>query len=131
MTWLEDRELTAPEPNEESCQYWEATREQQLLIGFCKDTGKKFFYPRAVSPFTLSSNVEWIKANGRGTIYTYSVMQRVPVPFALAYVELDEGPMMLTNIVECESDDIRIGMAVRVVFKPSVNGPPIPMFKPA
>jgi uncharacterized OB-fold protein len=58
-------------------------------------------------------------------------MRRVPVPYALAYVTLEEGVTMMTNIVDCDLDAIRIGQAVRVVFKPTEGGPPVPMFTPA
>jgi len=57
-------------------------------------------------------------------------MRRVPVPYALAYVTLDEGVTMMTNIVDCDLDSIRIGQRVRVVFKPTDGGPPVPMFAP-
>jgi uncharacterized OB-fold protein len=57
-------------------------------------------------------------------------MRRVPVPYALAYVTLDEGVTMMTNIVDCDLDKIKIGQAVRLVFKPSEGGPPVPMFTP-
>ena len=65
-----------------------------------------------------------------GTIYTYSVMRRTPVPYAIAYVTLQEGVSMMTNIVDCDLDKIRIGQTVRLVFKPSDGGPPVPMFAP-
>jgi hypothetical protein len=58
-------------------------------------------------------------------------MRRVSPPYALAYVTLDEGVSMMTNIVECDFDAIRIGQRVRVVFVPTEGGPPVPMFRPA
>ena len=67
---------------------------------------------------------------GRGIVYSYSVMRRVPAPYALAYVTLDEGVTMMTNLVDCDLDAIRIGQRVRVVFKPTDGGPPVPMFTP-
>jgi hypothetical protein len=58
-------------------------------------------------------------------------MRRVPVPYAIAYVTLAEGVTMMTNIVDCDLESIRIGQAVKVVFQPSEGGPPVPMFAPA
>jgi hypothetical protein len=130
MAMIKDRELTPPVPNAETAAFWNAAEDGRLLIGRCKTTGRAFFYPRRVSPFTLSGDVEWIEASGRGTIYSFSYMARAKVPFAIAYVELEEGPMVLTNIVDCDSDQIAIGLPVRLVFKPSNGGPPIPMFTP-
>ncbi len=70
------------------------------------------------------------QVSGNGTIYTYSVMRRAPIPYAIAYVTLAEGPTMMTNIVDCDLDRIKIGQAVKLVFKPSDGGPPVPMFTP-
>ena len=93
--------------------------------------GQTHHYPRAICPFCASERTEWITASGRGTIYSYSVMRRVPVPYAIGYVTLEEGVTMMTNIVDCDLDAIRIGQRVRVVFKPTDGGPPVPMFTPA
>lgn len=130
MAMIKDRELITPAPNAETEAFWKAAENGKLLIGRCKATGKAFYYPRAISPFTLTDEVELIEASGRGTIYSFSYLARAPEPFAIAYVVLEEGPMMLTNIVDCDSDDIEIGMPVRLTFKPSSGGPPIPMFTP-
>lgn len=65
-------------------------------------------------------------------IYSYSIMRRgVPIPYCIAYVTLDEGVTMMTNIVDCDLDRVRIGQAVRVVFKTSVGGVAVPLFTPA
>jgi hypothetical protein len=64
-------------------------------------------------------------------VYSYSVLRRAPIPYAIAYVTLAEGPTMMTNIVDCDLDAIRIGQAVRVNFKATEDGPPVPMFSPA
>jgi uncharacterized OB-fold protein len=58
-------------------------------------------------------------------------MRRVPAPYAIAYVTLEEGVTMMTNIVDCDLDALRIGQPVTVVFKPTDGGPPVPMFTPA
>ena len=65
-------------------------------------------YPRAICPFCFSDKTEWSEASGKGTIYTYSVMRRAPVPYAIAYVTLDEGPTMMTNIVDCDLDKLEV-----------------------
>ena len=93
--------------------------------------GKAHWYPRAICPFCASDKIEWRAASGKGTIYTYSVMRRAKEPYAIAYVTLAEGPTMMTNIVDCDFDALRVGQPVSVVFKDTENGPPVPMFKPA
>jgi uncharacterized protein len=125
------RKITPPHPNPETKAYWDAASQGKLLIKRCEACGELHFYPRALCPFCFSDRTVWQEASGKGTIYTFSVTRRAPVPYAIAYVTLAEGPMMMTNIVDCDLDAIRIGQAVTVVFEPSDGGPPVPMFKPA
>ncbi len=127
----EERTIAAPQPNTETQVYWDAAENGKLMIQKCKDTGKFFCYPRARSPFTLSDNVEWVEAKGTGEIYSFSVMNRAKVEFTIAYVTLDEGITMMTNIVDTDYDALKIGQKVKVVFKPTDGGPPVPMFTPA
>lgn len=126
----QERKIPAPEANPETRPFWEAAAQGRLLIGKCKACGKPHYYPRALCPFCGSDATEFVQAGGGGSVYSYSVMRRVPVPYALAYVTLDEGVTMMTNIVDCDLDAIRIGQRVRVVFKPTEGGPPVPMFAP-
>ena len=126
----QERRIPAPEPSPETRPFWEAATAGRLLIGKCKACGKPHYYPRVLCPFCGSEATEWVPAGGQGAIYSYSVMRRLPVPYALAYVTLDEGVTMMTNIVDCDLDAIRIGQRVRLVFKPTEGGPPVPMFTP-
>ncbi|HUK09601.1 MAG TPA: Zn-ribbon domain-containing OB-fold protein [Stellaceae bacterium] len=126
-----ERELVAPEPNPETQAFWDAAKEGKLLIKHCRACGELHYYPRAICPFCFSDQTEWRESKGRGTIYSYSVMRRAPVPYAIAYVTLEEGPTMMTNLVDCDFDRLRIGQNVKLVFKPTQGGPPVPMFTPA
>jgi uncharacterized OB-fold protein len=127
---MADRKIPAPAVNLETQPFWDATAEGKLLIKKCTACGEPHFYPRTHCPFCFSDKTEWVEASGQGTIYTYSVMRRAPIPYAIAYVTLAEGPTMMTNIVDCDLDKIKIGQAVRLVFKPSEGGAPVPMFTP-
>ncbi len=73
---------------------------------------------------------QWFAASGRGTIYTYSVMRRVEVPFAIAYVTLEEGVTMMTNLVECDFERLTIGQAVELTFRATEGGHALPVFRP-
>ena len=126
-----ERKIPAPEANPETRSFWEAAADGRLLIGKCRSCGKPHYYPRAICPLCGSDATEMVQASGRGVVYSYSVMRRVPVPYALAYVTLEEGVTMMTNLVDCDLDAIRIGQRVRLVFKPTDGGPPVPMFTPA
>jgi uncharacterized OB-fold protein len=124
------RKLTPPAVNPETKAFWDAACERRFMVPFCTGCRKAHWYPRAICPFCASDKVEWREASGKGTIYTFSVMQRVKEPYAIAHVTLAEGPTMLTNIVDCDFDRLRIGQPVAVVFQETEGGPPVPMFKP-
>ena len=127
----QDRKLQAPQPNPETEAFWKAAGDGKLMIGKCLACGEVHYYPRAICPFCGSDRVAWRNASGQGTIYTFSVMRRAKEPYAIAYVTLAEGPTMMTNIVDCDFDALRIGQRVGVVFQDSEGGPPVPMFRPA
>ncbi len=111
--------------------YWNAAKDGVLKIKRCTVCGKVHFYPRALCPFCLS-DTEWIDACGMGIIYSVTVSRRVgPTPYALAYVRLDEGVCMLTNIVDCDLDSLRIGDRVKLCFKSADGDNKVPMFTPA
>ncbi len=130
MTYVQ-RPIPAPTPTPETKEFWNAAAEGKLLLRRNRATGEAHWYPRALCPFTLSPDTEWFEASGQGTIYSFSVMRRAEVPYAIAYVTLAEGPTMLTNIVNCDFDALAIGQKVRLVFVPSEGGAPVPMFEPA
>jgi hypothetical protein len=117
--------------NPENRPFFDGARQGRLLVGRCQACKAFHYYPRAVCPFCASERTEWVEAKGRGTIYSYSVMRRVAKPYALAYVTLEEGVTMLTNLVDCDFDRLRIGDPVRVAFKAAEDGEMIPMFTPA
>ena len=131
-TPYQDRRIAPPQPNPGDEPFFAVAAQGRLLIKRCADCGEHHYYPRPLCPFCLGERTEWVEAQGTGSIYTFSVTRRAgPTPYAIAYVTLDEGVTMMTNIVDCDLDAIRIGQRVRVVFKPTDGGPPVPMFAPA
>ncbi len=120
----------SPEPNAETAPFWAAANENRLLLKRCLGTGKPFHPPRTISPFTGLAQTEWMEASGRGTVYSFSVSARRGPPHCIAYVTLDEGPIILSALVDCDLDTVRIGQSVRVVFVESANGQRVPMFTP-
>lgn len=119
--------IPSPPVNPESKAFFDAAREGKLLLGKCSACKDLHYYPRAICPF-CSGKTELVAAKGTGKIYSYSVMRRVAEPYAIAYVTLDEGVAMLTNMVDCDLDRLRIGDPVRLVFKAAEGGEMIPMF---
>ncbi len=111
--------------------YWEAAAGGELLLKRCEECGEIHHYPRAICPFCGGDKCAWIKALGEGTIYSVSIMRRGPAtPFAIAYVALDEGVTMLTHIVDCDLEAVRIGDRVTVTFHEDESGLTLPMFRP-
>lgn len=133
MSDLPPRRVPAdPVLNPGDAAWFEAAGQGRLILRHCRSCGEPHHFPRDLCPFCWSPEVEWRDASGLGEIYSYSVTRKAgPVPYCIAYVALDEGPMMLTNIVETDLDRIQIGQRVEVCFHASANGTAIPMFRPA
>ena len=130
-TAYQERKMRDPSLNPGDQAYFDAAAAGKLMLGKCGGCGEHHHYPRALCPFCFSDQTEWRDAKGTGTIYTYSVLRRgVPEPYCIAYVTLEEGVSMLTNIVDCDLDAVKIGMKVKVTFKPTDGGAPVPMFTP-
>ena len=121
----------APAPNVENRPFWDAAQQGRFLIKRCTGCGEAHFYPRAICPHCFSADTEWQESTGEGVIYSVSVMRRVPVPYAIAYVTLDEGVTVMTNILDADLDSLRIGQRVKVAFRGSDGGSRVPVFVPA
>jgi uncharacterized OB-fold protein len=127
-----------PTPDESTQPFWDGTREGRLPIRRCRDCGKAHFYPRPFCPSCWSTNVVWEDASGRATLYTYSIIYQndLPpfperIPYVAAVVDLEEGPRMMTNVVDCEFDALRVGMALEVTFRQETDDITLPVFRPA
>ena len=127
-----------PEPISEP--FWEAAKRGELAYQRCDSCEEVVFYPRPHCPRCGSLELSWHTSGGEGTVYTFSVVRQNRNPafvdlgaYALAYVDLDEGFRMLTNVVGVDDPtaDVRIGQRVRVEFEPQESGEyPIPVFRP-
>jgi uncharacterized OB-fold protein len=127
-----ERQIAAPLTNPENAPYFEAAKEGRLMVGKCNDCGEYHFYPRVLCPHCNSDKTEAVAARGTGVIYSHSTMRRgVPAPYTIAYVTLDEGVSMMTNIVDCDPGALKIGDKVRLVFRNAEDGTSVPMFAPA
>jgi len=127
-----------PTPDRETHPYWEACRDGRLLIKRCGACGRAHFYPRPFCPHCWSTGVEWEEASGRATLYTYSIVRRndLPpwperLPYVAAIVDLEEGPRMMTNVVDCAADGLHIGMDLEVTFRDEPQHYSVPVFRPA
>ena len=127
-----------PRPTPETEAYWDGCRKHELLLQRCVACSEFQFYPRIVCTSCLSDKLEWVKANGQGKILTFTVVRRpvseayaADIPYVVALIELDEGPTMMSNVVECDPEALKIGDPVQVMFEDWSKDISIPMFSPA
>ena len=117
--------------------FWEAANRDELLLQRCGDCGTFTFYPRYVCNQCMSSALEWTRASGRGTIYSFTVTLVAPpafrpeAPYALVSVELEEGVRILAGVEDIEPEDLAIGREVVVSFREAAEGIKLPCFRPA
>lgn len=126
--WIDDPYAAA---YPETLPFWEAAAQGRFVVKTCRNCERPHWYPRIVCPHCRSTDLEWREASGRGTVYSYSVMRRAETPYVVAYVRLDEGTTLLTNLVDCDPDSVRIGQAVSVRFRQAPDGRSMPVFAPA
>ena len=134
-----DIDMTRPQPEVQpwSLPFWEGAKKGDLLIQHCKTCDANIFYPRKFCPKCWSADLDWIKASGRAAIYSFSTAYDMvepkfwaDLPYTIAYVDLPEGIRMMTRIVECNPDDISIGMDVEVVWNKLDDDFFLPYFRP-
>jgi uncharacterized protein len=131
MLMHQDRPLPEPLLSPENQAFFDASKAGKLWLRRCDDCGKAHYYPRTICPLCGSDNTQWFEATGKGEIYSYSVLRKgVEIPYCLAYVNLPEGVSVLSNIVDCDLDSIRVGQSVTLTFKATEKGQLIPMFSP-
>jgi uncharacterized OB-fold protein len=124
---------TLPIPTPDSERFWAGCAEQQLWMQKCGNCGEINWFPRGMCVNCSADELEWIELSGRGTIYSFSIVDRPPSTafpprYALALVDLVEGPRMMTHIVGVEFDSIRIGLDVRVQFDQHSESIWLPVF---
>ncbi|MCL3819415.1 Zn-ribbon domain-containing OB-fold protein [Aeromicrobium wangtongii] len=127
---MADPQLPSPEPwlTEETRPFWSAAAQGHLVLPRCADCATLVWHPRPFCPRCRSWDIEWTELSGRGTVYSFTVnrtgraehaaYQQAPT-YVLAYVQLAEGPRILTNIVDIDPADVRIDLPVRAVFHPT------------
>ena len=128
----------APQVNIETQPFWDATAQGRIDLAVCDDCGFIPWYPRLVCPDCHSTHMTWTTMSGNGTVYSYSVTRagvgrawKEHLPFVVAYVQLDEGPIMMTNVVGCDPEAVEIGTAVTAVFDDTGEGTSVVRFTPA
>jgi uncharacterized OB-fold protein len=127
-----------PQPSPESGPFWEACARRELTLQRCGGCGRFWFPPAGFCPECWSTEWSWQPVAGRGRIHSFVVYRRAyhpafreRLPYAVAVVELDEGPRMLTRLVDAEVGSLSVGQPVEVSFTPVADGVVLPNFRPA
>ena len=126
-----------PQPTPETQHFWDGAKAGELRLQRCDDCAHTYFPPRPFCPNCGSRSVSVFPASGRATLYSYVIHHRAPpgfeAPYAIAVVELEEGPRMMTNIVDCPQtpEALELDMPLEVTFEKATDDISIPKFKPA
>ncbi|ACL05921.1 Zn-ribbon domain-containing OB-fold protein [Desulfatibacillum aliphaticivorans] len=126
-----------PTPDADSKPFWEGCRNHELLFQKCAACGEIRWPPGILCPHCHSREVEMVRSGGKGTIYSYVIYHQPfhpefadKVPYVVAIVELEEGPMLITNIVECPHESLACDMPVRVHWDDVSEECTLPKFRP-
>ncbi|HYV66874.1 MAG TPA: Zn-ribbon domain-containing OB-fold protein [Myxococcales bacterium] len=126
-----------PQITPEMAPFWEAARRHELVVQRCRGCGDFRFPARDLCSRCLSREVDWVPVSGRGVIFSYAVMHQVyhpgfadQVPYAVVVVQLEEGARMLSNLLDCPVQDVRVDMPVEVVFEELTPEVTLPKFRP-
>jgi uncharacterized OB-fold protein len=113
-----------PRPSAETLPYWEGCRAGELRLQRCAQCGAHQFYPRMLCSACGGTELGWVRASGRGSIRSYSVVRRpvskayaADTPYVVALIRLEEGPTMMSNVIGCDLASVVVGAAVEVVFE--------------
>ena len=130
-------EVTRPAPTvtDDSALFWEAARDRRLVAQRCAGCGELHHPPRPVCPRCHSLGHDFIEVAGTGVVYSYSLLHHpqhpaFTYPVVAVLVDLDEGVRVLSNLVDVEPADVRIGLEVEVAFEPTVSDMAVPVFRP-
>lgn len=130
-----------PQPiTPEAKPYWDGLKEGKLMLPKCGECGHTFFYPRVLCPKCQSRSIQWVQASGKGTLHSFGIGHqsfnkafKAPTPYILALVQLDEGPRMMSNLINVAPDPkvVKCDMPVEVVFHQLTGDVTLPLFQPA
>ena len=130
-------EKLLPKPDADSRPFWEGCKQHKLMFQECTACGEVRWPPSFICPQCHSPETRWIESGGRGTVYTYAVYQQAfhpafkdKLPYVTAIVALDEGPMMITNLVGCPQESLACEMPVEVVWDDVSEEFSLPKFQP-
>jgi uncharacterized OB-fold protein len=134
---MDEYQKPLPEINDENRPFWEAAQRHELILHKCLDCAQYRYPPAPICPHCLSMKVEWSKVSGRGRVYTWTIFHQVyhpafkaEAPYNVAVVKLDEGPQLISTVVDCNNEDLYLDMPVEVIFDEVTEEVTLPRFRP-
>ena len=126
-----------PQPGPDMVPFFEAARRHELVVQRCAGCNTMRFPARAICSRCLARDAAWVPVSGRGTVFSFAIMHQAvhpgfaaEVPYAVVVIQLDEGPRLLSNLIDCPTGDVRIGMPVEVTFDDVAPDVTLPKFRP-
>jgi uncharacterized protein len=127
-----------PTPTVDTVEFWDGLKDGKFLLRRCDSCQTVIWYPRKFCPNCGSIESTWFESSGKGSIYTYTIVHRSMLPdwaasgpYVIAYVELEEGPRIMTNIVNIDPESVTVGAPVQVVYTTTDDGSALYRFEPA
>jgi hypothetical protein len=127
-----------PAVNEVNRPFWDGCRRGELRLQRCRHCGRLRYPAAVVCPDCLSADAQWQAMGGGGKVFSFVVFHRAyhpawerKVPYNVALIELDEGPIMLSNVIGVDNAKLQVGLPVQVAFESLDESLAIPVFKPA
>lgn len=129
--------LPLPVPNADNAGFWEGCRAHELRLQRCRACGTYRHHPRPMCPRCNSFEYEWPRVSGHGTLFSFTIAHgptlpafQGQVPYNVVVVQLEEGPYMVSNLIDHTDEDLRIGCAVEVAFEDVNDSVTLPKFRP-
>lgn len=125
-----------PVPTPCTLPYWEGCKLHELRLQHCSQCDTRQFYPRSICSSCSSSELDWVAVSGRGTVLTWTIVRHPvshayadEVPYIIALIELEEGPVMMAQVIDCEPEAIQTGLPVDVCFEEWTGDITMPNFR--
>ncbi|HEX2227405.1 MAG TPA: Zn-ribbon domain-containing OB-fold protein [Candidatus Binatia bacterium] len=120
--------------------FWDAAKAGKLMMQKCQNCGTWVFCPRPVCGECASDKLEWVEVSQKGKIFAFTIIREVvgtalagfapDIPYVTAWVDLEDGPRICSNVIGSPIDQIKIDMPVEVVFEDAGAGVTLPKFRP-
>jgi uncharacterized protein len=110
--------------------FWRAAEQGHFILPNCTGCERVHWYPRPFCPFCMSRRLEWKPMSGKGHVYSFTIVRKAETPYVLAYIQIEEGPFLMSNVDTDDVETVHVGQEVRVGFRKTDCGRTVPIFVP-